>query len=58
MVGNMTGPIIVSKHKDAEDVHMFKGIKINQKVRIYGDNFRESYPAQTSAYYVELIDED
>ena len=52
------GSVIVSRHEDAEDRNLFHGLKINQRVRIYGDNLKESFPGKTSAYYIELISGD
>lgn len=50
--------LIVSIHSDSKNQRMFDGLKINQKVRIYGDSFKESNPAQTSAYHIEIIKDE
>ncbi|MEH7237541.1 DUF3221 domain-containing protein [Bacillus sp. JJ1562] len=50
--------IIVSRHKNAENQNIFKGLKSNQKVRVYGDNLRESNPGKIKAYYIEIIENE
>ncbi|SDC09034.1 DUF3221 domain-containing protein [Shouchella lonarensis] len=37
---------------------MFCKLEMNQKVRIHADILLESYPGQTYAYYIEIIDDD
>ncbi|WP_428987016.1 DUF3221 domain-containing protein [Virgibacillus pantothenticus] len=34
---------------------MFTGLKVNQKVKVYGDYLRESNPARISAYYIQVL---
>lgn len=48
---------IVSKHNDTLDQHLFRPVKVNQKVRIYGDYLIESNPGSISAYSIELVEE-
>ncbi|WHT47304.1 DUF3221 domain-containing protein [Sporosarcina thermotolerans] len=50
--------IIVSKHNVAENHNIFDDLKINQEVRVYGDNLRESLPGKIAAYYIEIISND
>ncbi|UTR08997.1 YobA family protein [Evansella sp. LMS18] len=62
LAGYFTGygveSIYVSKHKEAGDHPMFKDLRLNQKVRVHGDIFRESLPGKTSAYYIEIIEDE
>ncbi|WP_176447804.1 DUF3221 domain-containing protein [Lentibacillus sp. CBA3610] len=50
-----SGSTFVSKHSDVENQNIFNELKVNQKVRVYGDYLRESNPSQISAYYIEVI---
>ncbi|WP_432360755.1 DUF3221 domain-containing protein [Sporosarcina sp. UB5] len=50
--------INISKNKDFEKKINFRQLKINQKVRVYCDSVRESYPPKTEAFYIELIEEN
>lgn len=52
------GTLIVSKHIDSVEQNIFNQVKINEKVRVYCDYLRESYPGKTSAYYIEVINND
>ncbi|WP_155668209.1 DUF3221 domain-containing protein [Ornithinibacillus caprae] len=49
---------IVSRHKDVDNSELFRGLKINQKVLVYGDHLKESNPGQISAYHVEVMKSD
>ncbi|MEC5424675.1 DUF3221 domain-containing protein [Virgibacillus sp. C22-A2] len=49
---------IVSRHDEANKFSLFSGLKVNQRVRVYGDHLRESSPSQIKAYYIEKIDGD
>ena len=52
------GSIIVREHNDVEDRDLFKPLKTNQKIRVYGDYLLESNPGRISAYAVEVVEED
>ena len=41
---------------NSDDKSVIKSLKKKQKVRIWYDSFRESYPGQTTAYRVEVLD--
>ncbi|WP_078597638.1 DUF3221 domain-containing protein [Evansella clarkii] len=62
LAGYFTGygveSIYVSKHKEAGGHPMFKELRVNQKVRVHGDILRESLPGKTSAYYIEIIEDE
>ena len=47
--------IIVQSHRSA-DANILKGFSYNQKVRIYGDVMKESFPPNISAYYIEELE--
>ncbi|MBY7141567.1 hypothetical protein KFZ56_00290 [Virgibacillus sp. NKC19-3] len=47
--------IIVSSHSNSNN-YILKGFNYNQKVRIYGDNLKESFPPRVSAYYIEKLE--
>ncbi|WP_172373111.1 DUF3221 domain-containing protein [Sporosarcina jiandibaonis] len=51
------GRIMVYRHADA-DKNVLNGLKINQKVRVYCDNIKESNPPKTSAYYVYIVNDE
>lgn len=57
LAGYGAGSIVVSKHKDAESGDLFNNVKINQKVRVYGDRLKESFPGKISAYNIEIIND-
>lgn len=50
-----TGSVRVIKHTKIENADIFRGLKTNQHVRVYGDSFRESNPPVIYAYYIEVI---
>lgn len=50
--------LIVSPHQDVKGRNIFKKLKVNQKVRVYGDYLRESNPGKTTAYLIEIIEKD
>ncbi|TKC18168.1 DUF3221 domain-containing protein [Robertmurraya kyonggiensis] len=49
--------LIVHKHVNAENGELLKGLKLNQKVRIYVDSVLESNPPMVYAYQIEVIEE-
>ncbi|QUW23262.1 DUF3221 domain-containing protein [Sporosarcina sp. Marseille-Q4063] len=51
------GRIMVYRHPDAEK-NVLNGLRINQKVRVYCDHIKESNPPKTSAYYVEVVNDE
>ncbi|PAF13564.1 hypothetical protein CHH59_13060 [Shouchella clausii] len=51
-----SGSIEVTKHPEATQQEMFNQLQINQEVRVYSENIRESNPPTTSAYWIEVID--
>lgn len=50
--------VLVSIHPHSNNKKMFDRLKINQKVRVYGDRLKESNPPQTSAYHIEVIQDE
>jgi len=52
------GSVQVLKHDDARNLNLFSELKINQKVRIYGDYLMESNPPRISAYWIEHLTND
>jgi hypothetical protein len=56
--GYGTNSINVSKHKDFEKKINFRQLTLNQKVRVYCDNIRESNPPKTVAFYIEIIEDN
>ncbi|WP_449620524.1 DUF3221 domain-containing protein [Robertmurraya sp. Marseille-Q9965] len=50
--------LIVYKHVKAENADLLKGLKLNQKVRIYVDSILESNPGHTYAYHIEVIEDE
>lgn len=50
--------IIVSKHDNAQYENIFKGLKVNEKVRVYGDRLKESFPGKTSAYAIKVLSDN
>jgi hypothetical protein len=51
------GRVMVYRHSNAEK-NVLNGLKINQKVRVYCDHIKESNPPKTSAYFVEVINDE
>lgn len=56
--GYGAGSVHVKKHTKIENAAIFRGLKINQHVRVYGDYLRESLPAVTHAYDIEEINDE
>ena len=52
---NKSSKMIVTM-ANSDDNSVIKTLKKKQKVRIWYDSFRESYPGQTTAYRVEVLD--
>ncbi len=48
--------VIVSQNTQAKDQNIFRGLRINQKVRVYGDFIRESNPPRIYTNYIERLD--
>jgi hypothetical protein len=48
---------MVYRHSNAEK-NVLNGLKINQKVRVYCDHIKESNPPKTSAYYVDVVNDE
>ncbi|NBJ68264.1 MULTISPECIES: DUF3221 domain-containing protein [Clostridia] len=52
------GTIIISKHEEIDNKNIFAGLKVNQKVNVYGDYLRESNPARIYAYSIEVLPDE
>lgn len=50
--------VIVEKHDMAKNENLLKGVKLNQRVRIYVDSVLESNPGRTYAYHIEVIEDE
>ncbi|MEQ2525619.1 DUF3221 domain-containing protein [Bacillaceae bacterium CLA-AA-H227] len=50
--------VIVKKHEMAKNENLLKGVKLNQRVRIYVDSVMESNPGRTYAYHIEVIEDE
>ncbi len=48
--------IILSPHREMEGSFLFGQPQVNQKIRVYGDYLRESFPGRISVYAIEIIE--